>query len=519
MSEIIDKLAPKFATMTQAQQIATATTIFGSSAAKAMTAVIDAGSKSYDESTAAVTRHNAVGIAAAQQQATLSGSFQTLKSTVVDFGSQLGTTLMPILQSLMSIVTQLVPIIGNVLKGAFMILTPIVQNVASTITLLVTYLKNLADFVKDVFTGDWSGAWDEVKNIFNDFVTWLDTPITNIEHLFSALPSNIKSAMEGLVDTIESPFITAFNFIIKLYDDTIGKIHVDILGFHLGAPSISTINDTFSKTNSSAKSGGDAIREAMEAERGHKSGISTTTDDTRGKDEYNVADAGGVSSSAKSAATKAASAAKSAASTLTSEVIKAIGEPASQAAASLRDLGVPATKAADVLHDAVKPFNDAVRALEQQGFDAADAVKIATAGSAEVAKEAKAAAEAAKKNATDAVSSALSTLSGITVNGIQVAGAVYQAAIGAAYAQQTGIGIGTGTGPTTPATPSTYAAVGSPMNVSHAITIAQGAIVINPAPGNTTETLVATQQMVNNMLNELLSRLQSGATGLSDVTA
>ena len=105
------------------------------------------------------------------------------------------------------------------------------------------------------------------------------------------------------------------------------------------------------------------------------------------------------------------------------------------------------------------------------------------------------------------------------MNGIQVSGAVYQAAIGAAYAQQTGRAPGTGGGPIGSSTPNSYAAIGSPTNVNHGITIQSGAIVINPAPGNTSETLVATQAMVNNMLRELLSRMQSGSTYLSDVTA
>ena len=56
MSKIIDVLGPKFKTMTQAQQIATATMIFGSSAAKSMTAVILAGTTAYDASDRAQSR-------------------------------------------------------------------------------------------------------------------------------------------------------------------------------------------------------------------------------------------------------------------------------------------------------------------------------------------------------------------------------------------------------------------------------------------------------------------------------
>ena len=153
--------------------------------------------------------------------------------------------------------------------------------------------------------------------------------------------------------------------------------------------------------------------------------------------------------------TKAATAVKKAQTDLTSEILKALTLPANEAAQSLRDLGVPANKAAQVLKDAVEPFQEAVKALEKEGLSAADAVKIAEAGQKMTAAATKASATAAAKAAT-----AASNLSGITVNGIQVSGAVYDAAIGSAYKAQTGMTLGSGA--PSPSTPSTYGAIGAP---------------------------------------------------------
>lgn len=224
MSDIIDKLGPKFATMTQQQQLATAATIFGASAAKQMTAVIDGGVASYKASADAITKHNAVQDAANLKAHTLAGTFDTLKATVLNLGTQLGQELMPILTEVMNLVSDLVPIIGGTLKAAFDIIGPVISGVVTSIQLLVKVLTDLGHFVKDVFTGDWSAAWTDIKKTADDLVAWFENPIKTIVTLFTGLPTQIKSAFETIVDAIESPFITAFNFVVRIYNDTIGRI-------------------------------------------------------------------------------------------------------------------------------------------------------------------------------------------------------------------------------------------------------------------------------------------------------
>jgi TP901 family phage tail tape measure protein len=133
MSTIIEKLAPKFATMTQAQQLSTATLIFGTSASKAMTAVIDGGVKSYQAATTEVTKHNAVQDAAALKAKTLASQMEIIKATVTDLATKFGAVLIPAFQSVVSailpVINGLVSVIGWFEKGS-----PAAIVVAGTIT-------------------------------------------------------------------------------------------------------------------------------------------------------------------------------------------------------------------------------------------------------------------------------------------------------------------------------------------------------------------------------------------------
>lgn len=78
------------------------------------------------------------------------------------------------LDPLMKIITPLISLIGAGLTAALQYATDIITNV---FTVCINYLKsqidrvkdifsNIIDFVKNVFTGNWQGAWDNIKNIF-----------------------------------------------------------------------------------------------------------------------------------------------------------------------------------------------------------------------------------------------------------------------------------------------------------------------------------------------------------------
>lgn len=107
--------------------------------------------------------------------------------------------------NIVSIFQNLLQFIGNVFtgnwKGAFENIKAIVQGCLSPIQGVVQSVRaifqNLIDFVKNVFTGNWRGAWENVKSIFSNAVSGLASifkaPINAIVDGWNKLASNLGS--------------------------------------------------------------------------------------------------------------------------------------------------------------------------------------------------------------------------------------------------------------------------------------------------------------------------------------
>ena len=57
-------------------------------------------------------------------------------------------------------------ILGAVFGNAFI-------NIKNTVSSVISVFKNIIDFIKNVFTGNWKGAWENVKNIFKNIADML----------------------------------------------------------------------------------------------------------------------------------------------------------------------------------------------------------------------------------------------------------------------------------------------------------------------------------------------------------
>ena len=101
--------------------------------------------------------------------------------------SELVTTaiqpLMPVIQALMSM---FVSVMGGI-SG----------TVISVVNNITNIFRNLIDFVKNVFTGNWRGAWNNVKEIFSNAVSGLAS-------IFKAPLNAIVDAWNGLASSIGS---------------------------------------------------------------------------------------------------------------------------------------------------------------------------------------------------------------------------------------------------------------------------------------------------------------------------
>lgn len=104
----------------------------------------------------------------------ITGVLQPIMDLVVAILQPILQLISAALQPLISVVTSLInialqPLMGalNLLLGAFQeVMAGISTNVTTQIENLKTIFGSLTDFVKNVFTGNWKGAWENVKTIF-----------------------------------------------------------------------------------------------------------------------------------------------------------------------------------------------------------------------------------------------------------------------------------------------------------------------------------------------------------------
>ena len=74
--------------------------------------------------------------------------------------------LMGLLEALMPVISFVAELIGNVLAAAFESIMPIINAV-------MDIFSGLIDFIVGVFTGDWTRAWEGIRNIFSGIISGL----------------------------------------------------------------------------------------------------------------------------------------------------------------------------------------------------------------------------------------------------------------------------------------------------------------------------------------------------------
>lgn len=128
----------------------------------------------------------------------LIGQFAALLEPIVTL---IGAAVQPLISALISLVTTaiqpLMPVL-NALMGVFSsVFAGISETVTSIIGNITNIFRNLIDFVKNVFTGNWKSAWNNVKEIFSNAVSALvgifKAPINAIVDGWNSLASSIGS--------------------------------------------------------------------------------------------------------------------------------------------------------------------------------------------------------------------------------------------------------------------------------------------------------------------------------------
>lgn len=104
----------------------------------------------------------------------------------------LGEILSVIIPALMAILQPLIELIGGALKGAFSGILTVVGTVKNV-------FMEFMNFIKNVFSGNWSAAWDNVKNIFSN--------------IWNGIKNIGKGALNGLISLFETGLNAIIGFI------------------------------------------------------------------------------------------------------------------------------------------------------------------------------------------------------------------------------------------------------------------------------------------------------------------
>ena len=139
--------------------------------------------------------------------------------TILPMLGQLLEGLMPIFDALMPVVNLLTEIIGGALTAAINAVQPVIDGLSKTI-------GGIVSFIKDVFTGNWEGAWDSVVNIFSGIwdtlVGYLKAPLTFLQGLWDGVKeiwSGAGDFFSNVWEGIKAPFVAVADWFGNIFSN------------------------------------------------------------------------------------------------------------------------------------------------------------------------------------------------------------------------------------------------------------------------------------------------------------
>ena len=243
LTTIIAGLAPRFKEMTQEQQLATATTIFGASAARQMTAVIDAGAGAFDKATDAVNKHGAAQKAAQQQSKTFESQVKTLEAEMEDWGTKIGEVVLPVLKILAQAMLDVINVVVKSIEFIFKHKELLVALAAVTAAVVIPAMIDMgaalatatAGFVAEGIAAAiaWAATLGPIDLIIAAIALLAAAVYEVIDHWKA-----IENFFKGLWRDIEKMFDSAIHFIRSIFDDVIHWIesHWQLLAAILTGP-------------------------------------------------------------------------------------------------------------------------------------------------------------------------------------------------------------------------------------------------------------------------------------------
>jgi phage-related protein len=160
-----------------------------------------------------------------------------LLSPIIDLITDL---LEPIGQLLAEILPPLVEIITELITGYLSFAMPIlkaeikfiVNYISEAIKTVVTIFKNIIDFFKNIFAGDWEAAWQNILNIVGAYIDFFKNIIKSVGTFISDIWNHVADIFGGVWDKIvmgaklafwgiQTAVLTVVNFVIDVVNGMI----------------------------------------------------------------------------------------------------------------------------------------------------------------------------------------------------------------------------------------------------------------------------------------------------------
>lgn len=136
-----------------------------------------------------------------------------------------------ILGDCLEIIVEVVKEIGRIVVWAWnTLIKPVINPLLKLIDWLLTLLKDIASFIKNVLVGDWKSAFEDIGKFSTD--------------LWEGIKTGFKNLINGIIEKFESfinRIIHAINWIINKYNGSLGDFF-DWLGFEAKITPISDVS-------------------------------------------------------------------------------------------------------------------------------------------------------------------------------------------------------------------------------------------------------------------------------------
>lgn len=95
------------------------------------------------------------------------------------------------------------------------------DNCGQFINGFLEVIKGLANFISSVFTGNWSGAWEGIKQIFSGI--W-DMIVAFLQQAWNTITSTISNAINSAYNTIVSVLQSIYNFFSSIFSNIANSV-------------------------------------------------------------------------------------------------------------------------------------------------------------------------------------------------------------------------------------------------------------------------------------------------------